>query len=78
MLRAALNLDRFAIVYELAKEYVDKAIKRFGLTTLYEEGKTFEETGQQEKAVRCEPEKCREEAEKLFRIGSDGQMAFAV
>ena len=35
MLRAALNLNRFAIVYELAKEYVDKAVNRFGLTSLY-------------------------------------------
>ena len=37
MLKAAVNLNRFAIVYELAKEFVDKAVNRFGLKTLYEE-----------------------------------------
>ncbi len=35
MLKAAANLNRFAIVYELAHEFVAKAAKRFGLTPLY-------------------------------------------
>lgn len=37
MLRAALNLDRFAIVYELAAQYVRNAVERFSMTPLVEE-----------------------------------------
>ncbi len=37
MLQAAINTNRFAIVYELCKEFVDKAVNRFGCQLLYEE-----------------------------------------
>lgn len=35
MLKASVNLNRFAIVYELAKDFCEKAKERFGLVTLY-------------------------------------------
>ena len=49
MLKAANNLNRFAIVYEIAKEFVDKGVQRFGLRKLYEqEGETCNQTYSQE------------------------------
>ena len=42
MLKAAVNLNRFAIVYELAKEYVKNAVDRFKCRKLYEETETSE------------------------------------
>ena len=42
MLKAAVNLNRFAIVYELAKEYVKNAVDRFKCRKLYEEAETSE------------------------------------
>ena len=41
MLKAATNLNRFAIVYEIAKDFVKKAAERFGLIQLYD-GETEE------------------------------------
>lgn len=35
MIKAATNLNRFAIVYELSKEFVRNAINRFGMSTLF-------------------------------------------
>ena len=35
MARAAVNLNRFAIVYELAKDFVQNAVSRFGLKKLF-------------------------------------------
>jgi len=49
MLKAAANLNRFSIVYELAKDFVDKAVKRFSLVPLYrDDGEAYisEESGQ--------------------------------
>ncbi len=37
MLKASINLNRFAIVYEIAKDYVKNAVERFSLLTLYKE-----------------------------------------
>ena len=37
MLKAAINTNRFAIVYELSKEFVTKAVERFGAKKLYAE-----------------------------------------
>ena len=39
MLQASVNLNRFAIVYEIAKDYVANAIKRFNMATLYAENR---------------------------------------
>ena len=38
MLKAATNLNRFAIVYEIAKDFVEKAVKRFDMEQLFEKG----------------------------------------
>ena len=35
MLQASVNLNRFAIVYEISKEFVTNAVKRFNMITLY-------------------------------------------
>ncbi len=37
MARAAVNLNRFAIVYELCKDFVKKAAERYGFMPLYSE-----------------------------------------
>lgn len=37
MLKAATNLNRFAIVYEICKDYIEKAAERFSLVKLYED-----------------------------------------
>ena len=37
MLKAAVTLNRFAIVYELAKDFVKNAVSRFALNKLFEE-----------------------------------------
>lgn len=37
MVKAAVNLNRFAIVYELAKDFVDKAVERFNMIPFIEE-----------------------------------------
>ncbi len=37
MLQAAINTNRFGIVYEICKEFIDKAVKRFGCEVLYAE-----------------------------------------
>lgn len=36
MLQAAVNTNRFAVVYEIAKDYIRNAADRFGLAKLYE------------------------------------------
>lgn len=36
MMKAAVNLNRFAIVYEISKEFVENALARFNLKALYE------------------------------------------
>ena len=38
MVKAATNLNRFAIVYEIAKDFVENAVKRFNMTKLVEKG----------------------------------------
>lgn len=35
MVKAALNLNRFAIIYEISKEFVEKAVSRFKMNCLY-------------------------------------------
>lgn len=49
MLKAATNLNRYAVVYELCHEFVEKAKNRFGLIPLFldkmiSEGHTTEQT----------------------------------
>lgn len=36
MVKAATELNRFSIVYELSKEFVNKAVERFKMTSLYD------------------------------------------
>ena len=36
MLQAAVNKNRFGIVYEICKEFIDKAVQRFNCAVLYE------------------------------------------
>lgn len=43
MLKAATNLNRFAIVYEIAKDFIGNAVKRFGCHALYKEEDKTEE-----------------------------------
>ena len=43
IIKAAINTNRFAICYELAKEYVVNAVKRFGCIKLYDEDDVIEE-----------------------------------
>lgn len=43
MVKAATDLNRFAVVYELAKDFVHKAVERFNMTALYKPEEIAEE-----------------------------------
>lgn len=57
MIKAATNLNRFAIVYELSKEFVKNAINRFGMSTLFSDSEDEKESER--------TNSCIEEAEQI-------------
>lgn len=54
MVKASIDLNRFGIVYELSKEFVAKAIKRFGMSKLFEISDSDIEETKEEMQTECE------------------------
>lgn len=65
MVKAAVNTNRFAIVYELAQKFVDNAVERFGMKSLYR--------------LPDEPRPGEFDIRQLFKykIGPDGLLQYA-
>ena len=64
LLQAAVNTNRFGVAFEIAKEYVDKAVSRFGLINCYR-AEDIEVT-----PIVNQPG--------IFTCGSNGQIAFNI
>jgi site-specific DNA-methyltransferase (adenine-specific) len=69
---AAVNLNRFAIVYELCKDFVKKAAERYGFIPLYSDDEVATEVKTEKKAVSFE------QFANMFSLDSDGQFSLAV
>jgi len=83
MLKAAVNLNRFAIVYELAKDFVDNAVKRFGLQTLFDGNGKKDKKDEKENAAECAAKNAVNADDKIkasvnYLAEDDGQLSFAV
>lgn len=75
MLKASINLNRFAIVYELSKEFVIKAKERFGLKVLFDESPEDKEQTVNSKSVFDSVPLLSFTS---LSADSDGQLSFAV
>ncbi len=69
---AATNLNRFAIVYELCKDFVKKAAERYGFTALYTDEEAAGEVRQEKKTASFE------QFANMFSLDTDGQYCLAV
>lgn len=66
MVKAAVNTNRFSIVYELAKDFVEKAVNRYSLQPLY--------IPESENVIPFERK--IKDISKFFVVDSDGQYSF--
>ena len=74
--KASANLNRFSLTYELCKEFVEKAAKRYGFTPLYKP--EDEETTLSDRVSSITKKVTYEDIANLFTLNSDGQYSFAM